>query len=109
MERDMSVWFRPKHKSDAAGTTESQNQLTCRLSVVTSRYAKPIEDRIDRDFTARRNPEPGLFTQQDLLITVSDGADALFIKAPADRLDAVFFSEKVSANGKSYRQLFSRF
>jgi lactate dehydrogenase-like 2-hydroxyacid dehydrogenase len=71
--------------------------MTKPILVVTSRYAKPIEDRIDRDFTARRNPNQGLFTQQDLL-SVSDGADALFI-TPADRLDAAFF-EKVSPTVK---------
>jgi lactate dehydrogenase-like 2-hydroxyacid dehydrogenase len=67
------------------------------ILVVTSRYAKAIEDRIDRDFSARRNPNQGLFTQQQLL-AVADGADALFI-TPADRLDSAFF-EKVSATVK---------
>src|ERR1700679_3399083 len=67
--------------------------MTKPVLVVTSRYAKPIEDRIDRDFTARRNPNEGLFTQQQLL-SAAEGADALFI-TPADRLDSAFF-EKVS-------------
>jgi lactate dehydrogenase-like 2-hydroxyacid dehydrogenase len=67
--------------------------MTKPILVVTSRYAKPIEDRIDRDFTARRNPNQGLFTQQQLL-SVAEGADALFI-TPADRLDSAFF-QKVS-------------
>lgn len=61
------------------------------ILVVTSRYAKPIEDRIDSDFTARRNPNQGLFTQQQLL-SAAEGADALFI-TPADRLDSAFFQK----------------
>jgi lactate dehydrogenase-like 2-hydroxyacid dehydrogenase len=71
--------------------------MTKPVLVVTSRYAKPIEDRIDRDFTARRNPNQGLFTQQQLL-AVADGAVALFI-TPTDRLDSAFF-EKVSPTVK---------
>jgi lactate dehydrogenase-like 2-hydroxyacid dehydrogenase len=71
--------------------------MTKPILVVTSRYAKPIEDRIDRDFTARRNPNEGLLTQQQLL-SVADGADALFI-TPADRLDSAFF-QKVSPTVK---------
>jgi lactate dehydrogenase-like 2-hydroxyacid dehydrogenase len=71
--------------------------VTKPVLVVTSRYAKPIEDRIDRDFTARRNLKQGILTQQQLL-AVADGADALFI-TPADRLDSAFF-EKVSLTVK---------
>jgi lactate dehydrogenase-like 2-hydroxyacid dehydrogenase len=71
--------------------------MTKPVLVVTSRYAKPIEDRIDRDFTARRNLNQGLLTQQQLL-SVADGADALFI-TPADRLDSAFF-QKVSPTVK---------
>ena len=71
--------------------------MTKPVLVVTSRYAKPIEDRIDRDFTARRNLKQGILTQQQLL-AVADGADALFI-TPADRLDSAFF-EKVSPTVK---------
>src|SRR5580658_6632710 len=67
------------------------------ILVVTSRYAKPIEDRIDRDFTALRNPNQGVFTQQKLL-SAAEGADALFI-TPADRLDSGFF-QKVSSSVK---------
>jgi lactate dehydrogenase-like 2-hydroxyacid dehydrogenase len=63
--------------------------MTKPVLVVTSRYTQPIEDRIDRDFFARRNPKQGLFTQQQLL-SVAEGADALFI-TPADRLDSAFF------------------
>jgi lactate dehydrogenase-like 2-hydroxyacid dehydrogenase len=63
------------------------------ILVVTSRYTKEIEDRIDRDYSARRNPNQFPFSQQDLLYA-AEGADALFI-TPADRLDSGFF-EKVS-------------
>jgi lactate dehydrogenase-like 2-hydroxyacid dehydrogenase len=65
--------------------------------VVTSRYPKVVEDRIDRDYSAKRNPTQLPFTQQDLLRT-AEGADALFI-TPADRLDSAFF-EKVSPTVK---------
>jgi lactate dehydrogenase-like 2-hydroxyacid dehydrogenase len=58
---------------------------------ITSRYTKDIEDRIDRDFNARRNPNQFPFIQQQLLSAV-EGADALFI-TPADRLDSGFFQK----------------
>jgi lactate dehydrogenase-like 2-hydroxyacid dehydrogenase len=67
--------------------------VTKPILVVTSRYTKEIEDRIDRDYAARRNPDTLPFSQQKLL-RAADGADALFI-TPADRLDSGFF-EKVS-------------
>ena len=59
------------------------------ILVVTSRYTKEIEDRIDRDYNARRNPNQFPFSQQKLL-SAAEGADALFI-TPADRLDSGFF------------------
>jgi lactate dehydrogenase-like 2-hydroxyacid dehydrogenase len=59
--------------------------------VVTGRYPKEVEDRIDRDYNARRNPSQLLFTQQELL-TAAEGADALFI-TPADRLNSEFFRQ----------------
>src|SRR5271168_4281407 len=65
--------------------------------VVTSRYPKVVEDRIDRDYSAKRNPNQLPFTQQKLL-SAAEGADALFI-TPADRLDSGFF-EKVSPTVK---------
>ena len=65
--------------------------------VVTSRYTKEIEDRIDRDYDARRNPGPFPFSQQKLL-SAAEGADALFI-TPADWLDSEFF-QKVSPTVK---------
>jgi lactate dehydrogenase-like 2-hydroxyacid dehydrogenase len=67
--------------------------MTKPILVVTSRYPKEVEDRIDRDYSARRNPNQFPFSQQDLL-NATEGADALFI-TPADRLDSGFF-EKVS-------------
>ncbi|MGA2696417.1 MAG: D-glycerate dehydrogenase [Terriglobales bacterium] len=57
--------------------------------VVTSRYPKEVEDRINRDYDARRNPNESLFSQRELL-SEAEGADALFI-TPADRLNAEFF------------------
>jgi lactate dehydrogenase-like 2-hydroxyacid dehydrogenase len=68
--------------------------MTKPILVVTSRYPKAVEDRIDRDYNARRNPNQSLFSQQQLL-SVAEGADALFI-TPAERLDSEFF-QKVSA------------
>ena len=67
------------------------------ILVVTSHYTREIEDRIDRDYIARRNPNQFPFSQQELLSAV-EGADALFI-TPADRLDSAFF-QKVSPTVK---------
>jgi lactate dehydrogenase-like 2-hydroxyacid dehydrogenase len=67
--------------------------MTKPILVVTGRYTKEVEDRIDRDYNARRNPNQFPFSQQNLL-SVAEGADALFI-TPADRLDSEFF-RKVS-------------
>src|ERR1700723_2435046 len=71
--------------------------MTKPILVVTSRYTKEVEDRIDRDYNARRNPNQSLFSQQQLL-SAAEGADALFI-TPADRLDSGFF-QKVSPSIK---------
>jgi len=67
--------------------------MTKPILVVTSRYTKEVEERIDRDYNARRNPNQFPFSQQKLL-SVAEGAAALFI-TPADRLDSGFF-QKVS-------------
>jgi lactate dehydrogenase-like 2-hydroxyacid dehydrogenase len=67
--------------------------VTKPILVVTSHYTKEVEDRIDRDYNARRSPDQFPFSQQDLL-SVAEGADALFITL-ADRLDSEFF-KKVS-------------
>ena len=63
------------------------------ILVVTTRYPKEVEDRIDRDYNARRNPNQSPFGQ-DQLLSAAEGADAIFI-TPADRLDSGFF-QKVS-------------
>jgi lactate dehydrogenase-like 2-hydroxyacid dehydrogenase len=57
--------------------------------VVTTHHAKEVEERIDQNYDARRNPNEAPFSRLDLL-TASDGADALFI-TPVDRLDSEFF------------------
>jgi lactate dehydrogenase-like 2-hydroxyacid dehydrogenase len=71
--------------------------MTKPILVVTSRYPKEVEDRIDRDYSARRNPNQLPFDQQKLL-SAAEGADALFI-TPTDRLDSEFF-QKVSPTVK---------
>jgi lactate dehydrogenase-like 2-hydroxyacid dehydrogenase len=71
--------------------------MTKPILVVTSRYPKEVEDRIDRNFSARRNPKQLPFSQEKLL-SAADGADALFI-TPADQLDSEFF-QNVSASVK---------
>jgi len=57
--------------------------------VVTTHHVKEVEERIDLNYDARRNPNEAPFGRQALL-AAADGADALFI-TPADRLDAEFF------------------
>src|SRR5258708_18072365 len=71
--------------------------MTNPILVVTSRYTKEVEERIDRDYNARRNPNQFPFSQEKLLF-VAEGAAALFI-TPADRLDSGFF-QKVSPTVK---------
>ena len=71
--------------------------MTKPILVVTTRYPKEVEDRIDRDYEARRNPNQLPFNQQQLL-SVAEGAAALFI-TPADRLESGFF-QKVSPTVK---------
>src|SRR6202165_5890118 len=71
--------------------------MTKPILVVTSCYTKEIEDRIDRDYNARRNPNQFPFSQQKLL-SAAEGAEALFI-TPADRLDSGFF-QRVSPTVK---------
>jgi lactate dehydrogenase-like 2-hydroxyacid dehydrogenase len=71
--------------------------MTKPILVVTSRYPKEVEVRIDRDYNARRNPDQLPFSQQQML-SAAEGADALFI-TPADRLDSGFF-QKVSPTVK---------
>jgi lactate dehydrogenase-like 2-hydroxyacid dehydrogenase len=71
--------------------------MTKPVLVVTTRYPKEVENRIGRDYDARRNPNQFPFNQESLL-SAADGADALFI-TPADRLDSGFF-QKVSPTVK---------
>src|SRR6201987_3831992 len=71
--------------------------MTKPILVVTTRYTKEVEERIDRDYNARRNPNQFTFSPQSLL-SAAEGADALFI-TPADRLDSGFF-QKVSPTVK---------
>jgi hypothetical protein len=40
------------------------------ILVITSRYMKPIEARIDRDFNARRNPNRFPFSRDQMLSAV---------------------------------------
>src|SRR5271167_4609099 len=65
--------------------------MTKPILVVTTRYPKEVENRIDRDYGVRRNPNPFPFSKEKLL-SAADGADALFI-TPADRLDSEFFQK----------------
>src|ERR1700684_3122245 len=67
------------------------------ILVVTTRFPQAIEDRIDRDYDARRNRDQFPISPEKLL-SASEGADALFI-TPADRLDSGFF-QKVSSTVK---------
>ena len=71
--------------------------MTKPILVVSSRYPKEVEERIDRGYNARRNPSHFPFSQQELL-SAAEGADALFI-TPADRLDSGSF-QKVSTTVK---------
>jgi lactate dehydrogenase-like 2-hydroxyacid dehydrogenase len=57
--------------------------------VVTTQHVKEVEERIDRSYDSRRNPNEAPFSRQALLAE-ADGADALFI-TPVDRIDAEFF------------------
>ena len=67
------------------------------ILVVASQFPKDIEDRIDREYDARRNTNPLPFTREQFL-AAAGGADAMFI-TPGDRLDSIFF-EKVSQTVK---------
>src|SRR6202162_3423647 len=71
--------------------------MTKPILVVTSRYPEEVEDRIDRDYNARRNPDQFPFSQQKLL-SATEGAEAMFI-TPADRVGAGVF-QKVSPSLK---------
>ena len=78
--------------------------MTNPILVVTSRYTEAIEERIDRDYYARRNPNRVPFSQHELLFAAED--DALLI-TPGDRLDSGFFQRL--AHGKSHRHVLGGF
>jgi lactate dehydrogenase-like 2-hydroxyacid dehydrogenase len=63
--------------------------MTKPILVVTSQFRKEVEDRIDRDYEPRRNPNAAPFTREQLLAAV-DGADAIFVTL-LDHLDSTFF------------------
>ena len=59
------------------------------ILVVTSRFIKPVETRIEKEYQLRRKTDGTLFTRDELL-AASEGANAILI-TPFDRLDAGFF------------------
>jgi lactate dehydrogenase-like 2-hydroxyacid dehydrogenase len=59
------------------------------ILVVTTRFVKPVETRIDNEFEVRRKADGTPF-QHDELLAAAEGADSLFI-TPFDKLDADFF------------------
>jgi len=67
------------------------------ILVVTSRFIKPVETRIDKEYNVRRKADGTLFTRDELLAS-SKGADAILI-TPFDRLDADFF-RRISSSVK---------
>jgi lactate dehydrogenase-like 2-hydroxyacid dehydrogenase len=67
------------------------------ILVVASQFPKEVEDRIDRDYEPRRNPNAVPFGREQLL-AAADGADAIFI-TPLDHLDSIFF-QRVSPTVK---------
>ena len=67
------------------------------ILVVTTRFVKPVETRIENEFEVRRKADGTPF-QHDELLAAAEGADALFV-TPFDRLDADFF-ERVSPSVK---------
>ena len=65
------------------------------ILVVTSRFIKPIDARIETEYEVRRKADGTSFTRDELL-TASEGADAILI-TPFDRLDAEFFRQVSSS------------
>jgi lactate dehydrogenase-like 2-hydroxyacid dehydrogenase len=59
------------------------------ILVLTDRFTKDVEERIERDFTVRRLA-PSEAMQRDALLRAAEGADAMFINPPL-KLDAEFF------------------
>lgn len=67
------------------------------ILVVTARFIRSVEDRIESEYEVRRKGDGTLFTRDELLAT-ADGAAAILI-TPFDRLDAEFF-KRVSPSVK---------
>jgi lactate dehydrogenase-like 2-hydroxyacid dehydrogenase len=65
------------------------------ILVVTSRFIKPIDERIEKEYEVRWKTDGTLFTRDELLAT-SEGADAILI-TPFDKLDANFFRQLSSS------------
>lgn len=61
------------------------------ILVVTSRFIKPIEARIEKEYEVRRKTDATSFTRDELL-AASEGADAILI-TPFDRLDSDFLRQ----------------
>jgi lactate dehydrogenase-like 2-hydroxyacid dehydrogenase len=61
------------------------------ILVVTSRFIKPVDARIEREYEVRRKTDGTLFTRDELL-AMSEGADAMLV-TPFDRLDSEFFRQ----------------
>jgi lactate dehydrogenase-like 2-hydroxyacid dehydrogenase len=61
------------------------------ILVVTSRFIKPVDARIETEYEVRRKADGTSFTRDELL-GASKGADAILI-TPFDRLDAEFFRQ----------------
>src|ERR1700759_307564 len=61
------------------------------ILVVASQFPKEVEDRVDRDYDARRNPNTAPFSREQML-AAADGADAIFVTT-VDRLDSDFFQQ----------------
>jgi lactate dehydrogenase-like 2-hydroxyacid dehydrogenase len=64
------------------------------ILVVASQFPKEVEDRIDRDYDPRRNPNTAPFSREQML-AAAQGADAIFVTM-LDRLDSHFF-QRISA------------
>jgi hypothetical protein len=58
--------------------SEGEGSMKKPVLVVTTHYIQAVEERIDLNYDARRNPNDAPFSRKALLLT-SDGADALFI------------------------------
>jgi lactate dehydrogenase-like 2-hydroxyacid dehydrogenase len=63
--------------------------------VATAYFVDAVEDRLRQDFELRREKNGAHFTPEELL-SAADGADAMLV-APADRLDAAFFTRVASS------------